>query len=509
MGLASADFNGDGILDLVTETELLNQLVTFSIYPGVGDGTFSSRIDTSPNSTNATTIAIGDFNNDGKMDVAGTSYVMLGNGDGTLQPPLNYTGVGRGQPLAADINGDGNLDIIGLTANGDSVAVFLGNGDGSFQPEIDTGTGITGSTLTVADLNGDNKLDVSAGGALGSVSTVSTLSGNNDGTFQAASLQPLSAGTLLPGDFNGDGAVDLISVSGSSNVAVLLQGQFSAAVVSPTSLAFGPQTPGASSSAKQVTLKNTGTAAMTVSSIGINGSDTAEFTQTNTCGPSVAIGASCQINVIFTPTVVANGNAVLQINDNAPGKPHDVSISGTVSDFAVEPNSDTNQTVTAGQAANYSVNVESGNQFDGTVTLSCSGAPPDASCAVTPGSVSLTPEVGLVTANVAVVTKTGSGGFTESISGPPGWWIVGLGSTGILSLALLLMRRDGRWSPRWRYAAGLGCVIVTAFWIGCGGGSSKSGGRTPVGTYLMSVTGTYTARGVTVKHSTQFTLVVK
>src|SRR5262249_37195476 len=92
--------------------------------------------------------------------------------------------------------------------------------------------------------------------------------------------------------------------------------------LSPTSLSFGNQTVGTSSAAQPVTLKNTGTATLLISSIGTSG----DFTQTNNCGSSVTAGASCTISVTFRPLAKGTRNGTLAVVDNASGSPQTVSL---------------------------------------------------------------------------------------------------------------------------------------------------------------------------------------
>jgi hypothetical protein len=88
--------------------------------------------------------------------------------------------------------------------------------------------------------------------------------------------------------------------------------------LSPTSLSFPTQLVGTTSTAKTVTATNTGNATMTITSIGITGTDPCDFTQSSTCGSSLAMGAQCTINVSFKPTATGTRTAAVSIADNAP-----------------------------------------------------------------------------------------------------------------------------------------------------------------------------------------------
>jgi probable HAF family extracellular repeat protein len=100
------------------------------------------------------------------------------------------------------------------------------------------------------------------------------------------------------------------------------------ATLSPSSLTFPTQVIGTTSAAKTVTLKNTGTASLTISSIAITGTNAEDFAQTHTCRSSLAAGASCGISVTFKPTASGTRTAAVSVTDNAAGSPQKVAFSG-------------------------------------------------------------------------------------------------------------------------------------------------------------------------------------
>jgi len=101
------------------------------------------------------------------------------------------------------------------------------------------------------------------------------------------------------------------------------------ATLSPTSLTFATRLVGTTSSAQSVTLTNYGTAALAITGISVTGADPGDFAQANTCGGSLAPGASCTISVFFAPAEAGPAAATLVVNDNANGSPQEVSLSGT------------------------------------------------------------------------------------------------------------------------------------------------------------------------------------
>ncbi|WNG15258.1 FG-GAP repeat domain-containing protein [Cystobacter fuscus] len=226
-----ADFNGDGNADLAVGGGT-GPTHYVSILLGNGDGTFQGRADYNVNSFDPSGVAVADFNGDGKLDIATANFVgntvsiLLGNGDGTFQTAVPHAMPGTPSSVAAaDLNGDGKLDLVTGNYNGRSVGVLLGNGDGTFQPAVTTSLG--GRFVQVAavgDLNGDGKPDVAA--SLFNDKLVGVLLGNGDGTLQSAINYPVAngAGDLEIADFNGDGRADVAGTLYSSNAVGVLLG---------------------------------------------------------------------------------------------------------------------------------------------------------------------------------------------------------------------------------------------------------------------------------------------
>jgi hypothetical protein len=245
VALAAADFNGDGKLDLAVgghNNAYFGSQNDFSMLLGRGDGTFVVSYDYPSNGDEggwATGMAAGDFNGDGKVDlaVAGDGVdVSLGNGDGTFRGGSYIAVPYAGAVTVADLNGDGKLDLAvtsGLGSYGGSVSVSLGNGDGSFQSAMNYASGSQPLGLVAADFNGDGKLDLVTTGWKYSngnynsppVGVTSVFLGNGDGTLRAAQYFTAGSDTesVAVGDFNSDSRPDVaVTDYSTGNVLVLL-----------------------------------------------------------------------------------------------------------------------------------------------------------------------------------------------------------------------------------------------------------------------------------------------
>jgi FG-GAP-like repeat/Abnormal spindle-like microcephaly-assoc'd, ASPM-SPD-2-Hydin len=228
--LAVGDFNGDGKLDLAVVIECDGcQTGNVAIFLGNGDGTFSTGSTTSVGDV-PESMVVGDFNGDGKLDLAVANWqtnnltILLGNGDGTFSTGSTpAVGVNPVSLAVGDFNGDGRLDLA-VANQGGSNSILLGNGDGTFTQAAGSPLAVNGSprSVVVGDFNGDGKLDVAFLNVLG---TVSILLGNGDGTFSAGSTTSVGSGSgsLAVGDLNGDGKLDLaVADQDTNNIYILL-----------------------------------------------------------------------------------------------------------------------------------------------------------------------------------------------------------------------------------------------------------------------------------------------
>ena len=159
-----ADVNGDGVLDAIVTTAGTN---TVAVLLGTGNGGFGPATDYAVGA-DPQAVTVADVNGDGRPDIivantfTGTLSLLLGTGGGGFAPatsiPLPGVSPSPVSVTAADVNGDGNPDL--LVATGTGVQVLLGDGNGGFAPAVNYPTGFGTDDVTTADVNGDGRLDL-------------------------------------------------------------------------------------------------------------------------------------------------------------------------------------------------------------------------------------------------------------------------------------------------------------------------------------------------------------
>lgn len=244
--LVSGDFNRDGKIDVATVN---TEADSISILAGNGDGTFGAAVGY-VTGHRPQGITAADFNRDGSLDLAfpiqGTGLsVMLANGTGGFNPIVNYDVASGSQGIAnGDFNRDGKLDIVTASPSAKAVSVLLGNGNGTFQTAINSSTGGNSqpSSIVVGDFNRDGKSDVAVACLV--PPSVNIMLGNGNGGFGLPSFTSGSINTpadLKGGDFNGDGKMDLVStgIFLGPHADVFL-GQGDGTLLSPAPFGSGP-----------------------------------------------------------------------------------------------------------------------------------------------------------------------------------------------------------------------------------------------------------------------------
>ncbi|MSP61143.1 MAG: hypothetical protein EXR72_12525 [Myxococcales bacterium] len=225
-GIVVGDFTGDKIPDLATANVAGGGAgAGVSVLPGKGGGTFTTAIRTNVGTQDYGLVA-GDWNGDGTLDVALTSYTdgsvyaLLGRGDGTfLVASGNKTNVGATLITTGDYNSDGRADLAAVNVKQPSfLSVLLGKGDGTYQPAVNYG-GLSGSVGVVsADINGDGKMDLVASNGEGMINTLTVFLNSGAGQFPSTLTVPTGMNGVDPygiaaGDWNGDGRIDLASAN--------------------------------------------------------------------------------------------------------------------------------------------------------------------------------------------------------------------------------------------------------------------------------------------------------
>ena len=541
----AADFNGDGKLDLAVLNAGSNDI---SILLGNGDGTFqAARNFNLGNSAPSVPVSIssGDFNGDGKPDVAvflpantnsptGEVRILMGNGDGTLQssvtttlnlPPGASVG-GSGVPpvfpavAIADVNGDKKADLlVNLFDSNDptntNLNVLLGNGDGTFASPRLVASGLK-FRIALADFNQDGKPDLAvpmAGGA-------QILLGHGDGTFQPGSTIALSNGFDGTGvwiaDLNGNAKLDLIvgSAFSTCNAAGCTDEEHLSAFLAQAASFASEQMIAQGSGAKwcgfvcgNVSVNNI----YDVSPGDFDGDGVPDLLDRRILAQCVA--GLCGIASSALEVRIGNGDGTFSPNDAAldptqvladPGPllvaqdlngdqlpdlvvpnsaaPNEIAVLlNAVSGFFLRP-TPASQTVQPGGSATFTINVGQQNGFSNPVQVACS-APAGIECSLSASSV--TP------ANSVTMTITASAVSSSTFP---------LDTSGFLYASLLpllgmvsLFRLD-RKVIRARITSRLlfsGMIAGLLLLVACGGGSqSAAGGGTPALPYSVTVTGT-------------------
>lgn len=496
--------------------------------------------------------ALGDLNNDGKPEIVtatwmGNIAVHVNNGDGSFQPAVYYEAASSGAddvpgwtyPTAvtiADVNGDGNADIVSSNAYSGDVTILLGNGDGTLNvPTFGyaVGGGADGDSqaaAVVADFDGDGSADIVVPDyAL----SLAFLKGYNDGTFRSAlnyyapTAHNQWAGTvgLASADFNGDGISDIVIGSESnwgedSNIPGLTvflsrpDGSLKPGVTYGTSDCYWFVAVADFDKDGHPTLQPRITAPENYRSskgkrMARSSPDLRSQPMYRICSPVIWpwLLAVADVNNDGTKDLVVANDAFSGVTVllNTAG-------SGSKANYAVKVDSDS-QIAKAGSSATFNFTMTPSNHYDGTITFTCGGLPDKATCTFNPTSVAMdghTPET--VQLTIATRATTSTAALRRNSSIMLAATLSGFGLFGMVMLGSLPKRR--------RLAGimlGIVMLIMMISLVACGGSSSKTPVTTtipgtPAGTYAITVTATGTAGsygGDTSDHPMAVTLTVQ
>ncbi|HSM91290.1 MAG TPA: VCBS repeat-containing protein [Anaeromyxobacteraceae bacterium] len=222
--VAIADLNGDGNPDLAAaDNGFTGGTSRVQVLLGAGDGTFGAATPFVTNGMGATGVVAADLNGDGRLDLAASNEspgarrtvvsVLLGAGDGTFAAGVPYEVLAGASGVAVnDVDGDLKLDLVVPCPDADAVSVLLGKGDGTFQPRTDYAVGAGASSVVFGDVNKDGRSDLVI--AQSRADSVRFVLGNGDGTFQSSRVadggQMAAAARLA--DLDADGKLDLAVV---------------------------------------------------------------------------------------------------------------------------------------------------------------------------------------------------------------------------------------------------------------------------------------------------------
>jgi hypothetical protein len=337
-GVAVGDLNRDQDQDLAVANYA--NYNSISVLLGKAGGAFGRAQTTYPvGSTYPTEVALGEFNQDGHLDVvtanvySNTNSVLLGAPGGSFGAPVTYqTGKRPTDVAVGGFNGDGDPDLALTNNYSRNVSVRLGRPGGTFAKQAKYPVPAHPSSVAVRDFDRDHHPDLAFTSDLPTSSSpgVSVLLGGPDGTFRPEASFPGGGDWIAAGDFNQDGYPDVAaSTYAGGTVSVLLN----AISLDPSSIVWEPQPDSTESEFRTATLQNHSGGSLAVDEVALGGPDASSFglpSAYDECtGTTVPDGQSCTVKARFRPDGVGPKSASLSFSHDGPGSPQSVALSGT------------------------------------------------------------------------------------------------------------------------------------------------------------------------------------
>jgi hypothetical protein len=256
-------------------------------------------------------------------------------------------------------------------------------------------------------------------------------------------------------------------------------------LLSKENISFDPQLVGTESGPQLITLSNPGTAPLELSGINVTG----DFDQSNDCPSDVAVGGSCSIRVVFSPSAAGHHEGALSVTNHLPEETRQALLTGRGSDFSLASSS-AKIDIVAGESATFTVTAVPLGGLREVVALACTGAPEAASCSLSPQQISLD---GSTPAEVKVAISTTARGLALLRYPKPLW-------PGLITVLVLILVPATAITcilnrpPSFRWSLGFSYLITFALLASaCGGGRSQPpivSQGTPAGSYALTVTAT-------------------
>jgi Beta-propeller repeat len=464
-------------------------------------------------------------------------YVSVIDPTGTKLVFSSYLGGDHDELNGFGVDASGNVYVSGITYgvipitnafNGTDVPIYVGNGCPigfvcqpiqPFALKISLSSGPSFSYPTTLDLrpvpqpvgNSSSAIPVliantsaSVGVGISNIAIQGDFSETNNCSDAVAPATSCELQVIFTPTAGGQrsGTISVIDTApGSPHLINLIgTGLVPTVQLTPTSLTFPAQAVNTISTGQTINLNNTGGATLAISNINATG----DFTESNGCGGGVPAMATCKITVVFSPTATGNRTGTLTIVDDAAGSPHTVSLEGTgVTNLGLGVAADGSgtATVSAGASASYKLTI-GGTGMGGNASLSCTGAPAEATCSV-PATQNVNANTqATFTANITT-TPQKMGALQWPGAENAGWFSATAVMAGLILVPIGRRKRTGRRTSLFALRALSLLIVLTC---SCGGGSGhQTPHGTPAGTYNLMVT----ARMGSDSQSTMLTLIVQ